>query len=233
MTMYVPSFRSISKISKWVVNWSVAAIIIALIYSILQSYEIIQYLSDNLISLTILAVDSIVGTIYGIVGIIVLILTLYWFYRATKNAHQFGGKEITSPVMAVIWWFIPILEIWKPYQVAQQIWKASNPQIIFSNGTEWKNLPSSKNIKLWWFLGLLSIFVVFVGLIIGIQDVGLQYYLDPQQMEQVSRVSNKITFYTNVAGILSNMILIISRIFFIRMIKDISVWQEIKSGKSI
>jgi len=231
--MYVPSFRSISKISKWVVNWSVAAIIIALIYSILQSYEIIQYLSDNLISLTILAVDSIVGTIYGIVGIIVLILTLYWFYRATKNAHQFGGKEITSPVMAVIWWFIPILEIWKPYQVAQQIWKASNPQIIFSNGTEWKNLPSSKNIKLWWFLGLLSIFVVFVGLIIGIQDVGLQYYLDPQQMEQVSRVSNKITFYTNVAGILSNMILIISRIFFIRMIKDISVWQEIKSGKSI
>ena len=233
MTMYVPSFRSISKISKWVVNWSVAAIIIALIYSILQSYEIIQYLSDNLISLTILAVDSIVGTIYGIVGIIVLIFTLYWFYRATKNAHQFGGKEITSPVMAVIWWFIPILEIWKPYQVAQQIWKASNPQIIFSNGTEWKNLPSSKNIKLWWFLGLLSIFVVFVGLIIGIQDVGLQYYLDPQQMEQVSRVSNKITFYTNVAGILSNMILIISRIFFIRMIKDISVWQEIKSGKSI
>ena len=233
MTMYVPSFRSISKISKWVVNWSVAAIIIALIYSILQSYEIIQYLSDNLISLTILAVDSIVGTIYGIVGIIVLIFTLYWFYRATKNAHQFGGKEITSPVMAVIWWFIPILEIWKPYQVAQQIWKASNPQIIFSNGTEWKNLPSSKNIKLWWFLGLLSIFVVFLGLIIGIQDVGLQYYLDPQQMEQVSRVSNKITFYTNVAGILSNMILIISRIFFIRMIKDISVWQEIKSGKSI
>jgi hypothetical protein len=233
MTMYVPSFRSISKISKWVVNWCVAAIIIALIYSIFQSYEIIQYLSDNLVSLSILAVDSIIGTIYGIVGIILLILTLYWFYRATKNAHQFGAKEITSPVMAVIWWFIPILEIWKPYQVAQQIWRASNPQIIFSNGTEWKNLPSSKNIKLWWFLGLLSIFVVFVGLIIGIQDVGLQYYLDPQQMEQVSPVSNKITFYTNVAGILSNMILIISRIFFIRMIKDIFLWQEIKSGRSI
>lgn len=231
--MYVPSFRSISKISKWVVNWCVAAIIIALIYSIFQSYEIIQYLSDNLISLSILAVDSIIGTIYGIVGIILLILTLYWFYRSTINAHQFGAREITSPVMAVIWWFIPILEIWKPYQVAQQILKASNPQIIFSNGTEWKNSPSSKNIKLWWFLGLLSIFVVFVGLTIGIQDVGVQYYLDPQQMEQVSPVSNKITFYTNLAGILSNMILIISRIFFIRMIKDISVWQEIKSGRSI
>lgn len=60
--------------------------------------------------------------------------------------------------MAVIWWFIPIAVLWKPYQVTQQIWKASNPEIKLVNGTEWKNTPNSKLVKIWWFLTLASIF---------------------------------------------------------------------------
>lgn len=65
--------------------------------------------------------------------------------------------------MAVVWWFIPILDLWKPHSVAQQIWKASNPQIILSNGIEWKNSPRSNVIILWWVLFLLSIFIGIPG----------------------------------------------------------------------
>jgi hypothetical protein len=64
--------------------------------------------------------------------------------------------------MAVIWFFVPILQLWKPYKVAEQIWKVSNPEITISEGTEWKNSPTSYIIKLWWVLGILSYFVVFI-----------------------------------------------------------------------
>ncbi|MFI5407510.1 MAG: DUF4328 domain-containing protein, partial [Nitrososphaerales archaeon] len=58
-----------------------------------------------------------------------------------------------SPIMAVIWWFIPILNLWKPYTIARDIWKASASYARIHNCIEWKELPSSNTIKLWWILG--------------------------------------------------------------------------------
>ena len=71
---------------------------------------------------------TIVISLLNLVTVIVIgIITLIWFYRASKNIHDFGAKNVSSPRMAVIWWFIPITNLWKPYQVAQQLWKASDP----------------------------------------------------------------------------------------------------------
>lgn len=228
---HVPTFRSISKVSKWLVNWSIAVIIMAVIYSILQSYEILQYLLNDMIGMTLLVIDSIVSSIFGVIGIIAFIITLYWFYRANKNIHAFGAKEISSPRMAVIWWFVPILGLWKPYSVAQQIWKASDPQSNFSNGTEWKKLPASRVIKLWWVLGLIYIAVAIIGAIFVMMAVGLDNYLNPEQATQ--GMVELTVFYGNIIGISSKILAILSTLFFIQMIKQVSAWQEIKGGISI
>jgi hypothetical protein len=39
---------------------------------------------------------------------VALSLSLDWYYQATKNIQSFGTKKITSPGMAVIWWFVPV-----------------------------------------------------------------------------------------------------------------------------
>jgi hypothetical protein len=225
------TFHSISKVSKWLVNWSLAFIIVAVIYSILQSYEILQYLLHDMTGITLLVIDSFVSSIFGVIGIIAFIITLYWFYRANRNIHAFGAKEISSPRMAVIWWFVPIAELWKPYSVAQQIWKASDPQSNISNGTEWKKLVGSRTIKLWWVLGLISIAVAVIGAIFVMMVVGLDNYLYPEQATQ--GMVELSVFYGSIIGIPSNILAILSTLFFIRMIKQVSAWQEIKGGRSI
>jgi hypothetical protein len=135
-------FRSINKISNWTIGWSSASIIGTIIF--ISSY------------------GPRFAILYYAIEIIAAIISLCWFYRANKNIHAFGAKEVISPRMAVIWFFVPILQLWKPYKVAEQIWKVSNPEITISEGTEWKNSPTSYIIKLWWVLGILSYFVVFI-----------------------------------------------------------------------
>ena len=157
MTMHSESFRSISKITKWLVILSIATIIIALINT--GAFFALNYQTRNAQLQSTDLVFLIIATLILVIEIVALIVTLYWFYRANKNIHAFGAKEVSSPIMAVVWWFIPILDLWKPHSVAQQIWKASNPQIILSNGIEWKNSPRSNVIIIWWVLFLLSIFI--------------------------------------------------------------------------
>ena len=136
MAMHIPSFHFISRISEWLVTLSVGIIITSIITLILASYENLQYFFVGSTDDALYEIDSVVGSISSIIGFIVMIIALYWFYRASKNIHSFGAKEISSPIMTVIWWFVPILQLWKPYKIAQQIWKGSNPETGLSTGTE-------------------------------------------------------------------------------------------------
>jgi hypothetical protein len=224
MTIHNESFRSINKITKWLVILSIATIVIAIIntgafFSLDYQTRDVQLQSTDLVFL-------IIATLILVIEIVALIMTLYWFYRANKNIHAFGAKEVSSPIMAVIWWFIPILDLWKPHSVAQQIWKASNPQIILSNGIEWKNSPRSNVILLWWILLLLSIFIGIPG-----------EFLSPPESEQLSYnntyTEQSMPIYEGLLNILSTIPAIISTFLFMRIIRQISAWQEIKSGKSI
>ncbi|SRR6266498_2989970 len=224
MTTYGASFQSISKISKWLVNWTIASIIITVI-NFTVSFATL-YSSDDVESNRIDFINLFVGSINLVISFVTAIITLFWFYRANKNIHTFGAKEVSTPRMAVIWWFVPILHLWKPYEVAQQIWKASNPQIILSSGTEWKKSPSSNIIKIWWILGILSIFIgIFVG--IFLTPASAQLFFEPHYKE------DGIPFL-EVFRIMSTSIpVIISAIYYIQMLRQVSAWQEIKAGRSI
>lgn len=224
MTVHSESFRSINKITKWLVILSIATIVIALIntgafFALDYQTRDVQLQSTDLVFL-------IIATLILVIEIVALIMTLYWFYRANKNIHAFGAKEVSSPIMAVIWWFIPILDLWKPHIVAQQMWKASNPRIILSNGIEWKNSPRSNVILLWWILLLLSIFIGIPG-----------EFLNPPESEQLSYnntyTEQSMPIYEGLLNILSTIPAIVSTFLFMRIIRQISSWQEIKSGKSI
>jgi hypothetical protein len=125
------------------------------------------------------------------------------------------------------------LNLWKPYIVARNIWKASNPQLDVSIpnniNTGWKDSPSSNNIKLWWILGLLAL---FIRIIAGIMLSDLNYS-DPEQTGQDLTVINEMIFYSNFFVIAADILSIFSIIYFIRMIKEGSIRQEIRGGYSI
>jgi hypothetical protein len=214
------TFRPISRISKWLVNLSIASIIIAIIYDA-SSFVLLFLFKDT--SYQDSSFVFLVDQIKLVIIIVIAIITLYWYFRADKNIHAFGAKQVTSPAMSVIWWFIPIAFLWKPHSVAQQIWKASNPEIKLTEGTEWRKGPSSNIVRLWWIMGILAILIsVLIG--IFLEQAFAQSLFEPYYVTEPNLV------YEGLLIILSNIPRTASTVFFIRMIRQISTWQEIKAG---
>jgi hypothetical protein len=131
--------------------------------------------------------------------------------------------------MAVVWWLIPIMNLWKPYEVAQQAWKVSDLETKLTEGTEWRKVPNSNIINVWWILGLITVFGTIIVGNIGSGLISQYNVIDPEQAAEALSMS------LNVALVVLPLLVtcIISIIFFVRMIRQISVRQELKSGTSI
>jgi len=216
------SYRSIANLTNWLIRFSIIMIILSVADVAATSYLDVLGTSNNTSSNNIY---SAVGSFTTIISILVLIVVLLWYYRATKNIHSFGATGVTSPIMAVVWWFIPIANLWKPYYISQQLWKASRPEVKLPEATEWKKMPSSNIIKNWWILALVSIFGSLVAGIVGGVGISQIYNIEPEQIEN----SPSGTLFINMVTIPFLIISIISIIFFIRMIRQISNWQYLKS----
>src|SRR6185503_4209614 len=91
---------------------------------------------------------------YLITGVFFLI----WIYRAHRNLPAIGiRKPRYSPAWAVGWFFVPILNLFRPYDVVKELWKESNPDVGISD-TFLKHYSSTTKpyssksvlIGLWW-----------------------------------------------------------------------------------
>lgn len=223
------SFRPIGKISRWLLNSIAALIIITMINLILPIFQNLQYLVRGAIETTFLwspSFDFFLGVIAGIISFVSIVATLLWFHRANNNIHAFGAKEVSSPTMAVLWFFVPILNLWKPYVVAQQIWKASNPQTVMIKGTEWKDSPASSKIKLLWILTLVYIFLAVIGNYYTTYGNVWDDYLTKEQTVTNFSALYRTLFYANLFNIMGMIMGIYSQILSFQIVKQISIWQE-------
>ena len=220
-------YRSIGNLTNWLVRFYIFQIVMTAV-----SIVVIIYLSlsgiyigslENNYGIAGLIAGIISGTSAAVISFLIFIVQLVWYYRSTKNIHSFGAKWVTSPVMAVVWWFIPIFNFWKPYHVTQQIWKASNPEVHLTEGTEWKKSPSSILIKQSWALYLIAI----AGLVVVVIFSGIytESVMESEQLDQ----STDSTFLGELPTIPFQILIIISTILFIRIIRQISTWQNQKS----
>lgn len=57
------------------------------------------------------------------------VLFLRWFYRAYSNLPALGSELRFKRGWAIAGWFIPILWLWRPKQIANDIWRGSDPSV--------------------------------------------------------------------------------------------------------
>jgi tetratricopeptide (TPR) repeat protein len=101
--------------------------------------------------------QQIMGILNLLAYITTVVLFLMWLYRAHRNLPALGTQNLRfSPGWAVGYWFIPIVNIFKPYQVLKEIWKASDPSVDLSETSSWKNAPTSHLLGWWWAFFLIS-----------------------------------------------------------------------------
>ena len=87
-------------------------------------------------------------TIFGL-----SILFVVWFYRARINAERHGYPQRRARGWAFWGWIVPIVNIWFPFQIMGDIWRAGLPAGQ-RRETAW--LPA-----LWWTCWLLSELGIF------------------------------------------------------------------------
>lgn len=114
---------------------------------------------DFVLEGSVLAVTTAMVTI-GIGNALVYLVSgitfLVWIHRSTANAHALGAQGIeVTPGWAVGYWFIPILNLFRPYQATCEIYRAS----VAKDPINWKSDALPGFFPVWWFCWIVGGFL--------------------------------------------------------------------------
>ena len=80
-----------------------------------------------------------------------------WLHRSRINVRAFGCRRFRySRTWAIIGFFIPILNFFRPYQVVSEVWRASDPRAV-ETPVAWIAMPVSRYVAAWWVTLLASL----------------------------------------------------------------------------
>jgi hypothetical protein len=100
-------------------------------------------------SLAMAAVLGVSGVALLIAAATSIVGFCMWINRAAWNVRALGHShfEIT-PGWAAGWFFVPLLNLWKPLHAMQEIWQASNSKE--NSPGAWLSVARSELVKVWW-----------------------------------------------------------------------------------
>jgi hypothetical protein len=83
--------------------------------------------------------------------IVSAITFLMWLYLARLNLDAFGVEGVRfAPRWTWLGFVIPVMNVYRPYQVVAEIWKASNPRARSPAFSAWKHTEVNDIVKVWW-----------------------------------------------------------------------------------
>lgn len=101
----------------------------------------------------------------GIFGLGILVsagVFIAWFYRAYKNLRRLGVQTMRyGNGWAIGAWFIPFFNMVRPKQIANDVWRGSEPGVDV--GYQWHQVEVPSLVHWWWALYLIQGAVVYIG----------------------------------------------------------------------
>jgi serine/threonine protein kinase len=87
-------------------------------------------------------------------------LWLAWFRRAYLNLPALGARRLRyRPWWAVGAWLLPVFSLFRPKQILNDIWRASDPNLPPDQTDTWRKRPVAELLGWWWLAFLASILV--------------------------------------------------------------------------
>jgi hypothetical protein len=113
--------------------------------------------------------DQVRSVILTVLHLIVYLATgivfLAWFHRAYVNLPALGARGlICTSGWAIGAWFVPILNLFRPVQIAQEIWRNSDPDAATTDDLRIHVPESSALISFWWMLWIVNLVLSQVAL---------------------------------------------------------------------
>ena len=216
MSQRVSRYSSLNRLTRWLVIVLAVEIIVSLVTLVSDTYQIrlitsiINYEYDYSTAIGLVQVNdqwqSVITEIGLIVTIFSIVVFLYWFYRAYRNLPALGATRLKfSPKWVIVYFFIPILALWKPFRALEEIYTISTNEYS-SRST------NSYILLIWWIIFIVSNMMGFI--------MARGYTSEPTP-ETVLNYSNQ--------DIVLQFLVIAANALFIFIAKEISAKQDLKS----
>ena len=148
--------------------------------------------------------EQIIAIIYMIAYIISAVTFIQWFRRAYYNLHQKVSHLSYSEGWAAGAWFVPILNLFRPYQIMKELYSETK-KILLKNGLNTSERFSSNLVGLWWTLWIIgNIFERFV----------YRYSMRAETIDELT-IMTELNMVSSIFGIILALITI-------KVIKDYS-----------
>jgi len=156
------SFLPLGVRTRWVVALLAATIVVDVVGIVVDFWHIalIDRFLDGLDADTdaLGSSDTRQAIVGGVEALLVLatgVAFIRWFHGAYRNVALLGTTELRfKPGWAIGAWFVPFLNLWRPKQIADDIWRASNPDAPEAQGLAWHQERTTPLLALWWLLWL-------------------------------------------------------------------------------
>ena len=101
--------------------------------------------------------QALIGYAYLGVFAVTVISVLAWINRASGNLRGLRVEDQRfSPGWAVGAWFVPIVMLFRPYQIMKEVWQGSHPAGGDGDLLAWRQAPVSPLLGFWWAAWLVS-----------------------------------------------------------------------------
>jgi hypothetical protein len=103
--------------------------------------------------------EGVIAIVQSGVLLASVVVFLMWFSRAYRNVSRLGVRSLRyKPGWAIGAWFVPILNLFRPKQIANDIWRGSDPDLpreVSAAGWQDGRIPGLL-FGLWWALWLIT-----------------------------------------------------------------------------
>lgn len=138
------------------------------------------------------------GGLYSLIYLLIAVIFLYWFFRSYKNLYPLNVQGLKfSPIKAVAFCIIPVINLWKPYFIMKEVLLSSKAS---SDRSSSKIVMSDiQLVKGWWIIFLSAIFFPIISTTI---------------------------FSEYISNIVTNILLVLASILLLFLLKEITSRQE-------
>jgi Protein kinase domain/Domain of unknown function (DUF4328) len=101
-----------------------------------------------------------VGAVQAAWFLVTAALWLAWFRRAYLNLPALGARRLRfRPWWALGAWLLPVFSLFRPKQVLNDIWRASDPDLPDGQAASWRGRPVAELLGWWWLAFVASVLV--------------------------------------------------------------------------
>lgn len=104
--------------------------------------------------------QSVAAVLLLVAYVAAVVFFIRWFNAAYRNLPLLGQTELRfKPGWAIGAWFVPFLNLWRPKQIANDIWRGSKPGAPTLHRDAWQSAPVPALLGVWWAAWIVATYV--------------------------------------------------------------------------